>query len=49
MFGKFLALIAVVTMVASVPAEAQQRPQPQRPPWGDVCCGGPCCKPRPGR
>lgn len=37
---------------ATTVAWAQQAPRPpQRPPWKDVCCGGPCCaKPRlPGR
>ena len=42
-----LSLLALV-FVATAIAEAQQRPRPpQRPPWQDVCCGGPCCvKPR---
>lgn len=50
MFGKILSAIAVLVMIGAFPASAQQRPQqPQRPPWQDVCCGGPCCKARPGR
>jgi hypothetical protein len=46
MLGKVLSFVAVFAMIAAVPAAAQQRPQPQRPPWQDVCCGGPCCKKR---
>lgn len=42
--------LAVAALVGTTIAEAQQRPrvpQPRRPPWQDVCCGGPCCaKPR---
>lgn len=42
--------LSVVALLWTVQAEAQTRPpQPNRPPWQDVCCGGPCCKPRPGR
>lgn len=42
--------MAVAAMLASAVAEAQTQPRPpNRPPWQDVCCGGPCCKPKPGR
>lgn len=42
--------VAVLALLGVVQAEAQQRPQqPSRPPWQDVCCGGPCCKSKPGR
>lgn len=41
---------AVLALLGAIQAEAQPRPQqPSRPPWQDVCCGGPCCKPKPGR
>ena len=42
-----LALFSLVFVVTTI-AEAQVPPRPpQRPPWQDVCCGGPCCvKPR---
>ncbi len=50
MFGKLLSAIAIAALIVSVPAQAQNRPQqPQRPPWQDVCCGGPCCKAKTGR
>ncbi|MCE1234997.1 MAG: hypothetical protein LWW93_01435 [Hyphomicrobiales bacterium] len=41
--------VGVLALLGAVQAEAQPRPQPSRPPWQDVCCGGPCCKPKPGR
>ncbi len=42
-----LSLLALV-FAATTLAVAQPKPKPpQRPPWQDVCCGGPCCaKPR---
>lgn len=37
--------IAVLALVGTTFAEAQTRPRtPKRPPWQDVCCGGPCCR-----
>lgn len=43
-----MALIMVGTSIAS--AQFRPRPNNPRPPWQDVCCGGPCCvKPKPGR
>lgn len=49
MMKTFLILFATLVIGGVSLAEAQNRPQ--RPPWQDVCCGGPCCaKPqRPGR
>lgn len=43
-----MALVMVATSIASAQGRRQGNP---RPPWQDVCCGGPCCsKPlRPGR
>lgn len=42
-----LALACSILAIELAPADAQNRPRP-RPPWEDVCCGGPCCRP-PGR
>lgn len=49
--GVFAVALFAVAVALSTPGSAQQRPRPvERPPWKDVCCGGPCCaKPRPGR
>jgi hypothetical protein len=49
--GVLVAAVFAVAVVVSSPSAAQQRPRPiERPPWKDVCCGGPCCaKPRPTR
>jgi hypothetical protein len=35
----------LVALIASAFLVSTAYPQhaPQRPPWGDVCCGGPCC------
>jgi len=35
----------VIGLMASVlfVATAYSQHVPPRPPWGDVCCGGPCC------
>lgn len=32
-------LVASMFLVGS----AYSQRVPSRPPWGDVCCGGPCC------
>jgi hypothetical protein len=39
---KKLVIMVMVTLFATGSVFAQPR-TPQRPPWGDVCCGGPCC------
>ncbi|TBW34509.1 hypothetical protein EYW49_18150 [Siculibacillus lacustris] len=49
-----VAILAAVLLIVSTTLSqlaAQPRPHPvERPPWKDVCCGGPCCaKPRPAR
>ena len=50
MIRSLIHAMAVLALLGVTTAEAQMRPnQPLRPPWQDVCCGGPCCKPRPGR
>ena len=53
MYRALVVALFVTVFAATTVAEAQMRPPvpPQRPPWKDVCCGGPCCvKPRlPGR
>jgi hypothetical protein len=43
-------LLAMAILMTAI-SLADARPRPNRPPWQDVCCGGPCCvKPqRPGR
>ncbi|MEJ1157880.1 hypothetical protein [Prosthecomicrobium sp. N25] len=50
---KILVMAMMFVVTGTTLAEAQFRPRPSapRPPWQDVCCGGPCCpKPiRPGR
>lgn len=50
MIRTLIQAVAVFALLGVFQAEAQPRPQPpSRPPWQDVCCGGPCCKPKPGR
>jgi hypothetical protein len=34
-----IGLVAAAFLVGT----AYPQSKPQRPPWGDVCCGGPCC------
>ncbi len=48
MVRKLVVTFVVAVFAATTLAQAQVRPRPpQRPPWKDVCCGGPCCpKPR---
>jgi hypothetical protein len=46
MIRKLVLAAAILALVGTTMAEAQQRPRPrtpQRPAWQDVCCGGPCC------
>jgi len=45
MFRTLVLTLIATAFAATTIAEAQVRvPRPpHRPPWQDVCCGGPCC------
>ncbi len=36
-------VIALLVSLFALQSAAADPRQPKRPPWGDVCCGGPCC------